>query len=223
MHYIRGVKRRPPRRALSLRLVKPSVLLAIAGAAAAAELMISAPGVRLAAAAATPPPTPPPINAAVTPPPAAPVPSTTPSVTFPVTGATPATASRPKPSAPPARKGIEGVWEVAIQHMNNTDYTHFSLAQQGDQLTGTYTDGKSKYPLTGTLDGQAVRLIVSLPSGTTMVLEGKLDGTTDMIGLMTSPKGEVPFTASYRAKTNWIENVNPAPGGVPSSGGYTPP
>jgi hypothetical protein len=197
--------------------------LAVAGAAAAAELLISSPGGRLVAAAATPPPTPPPISSPVTPPPAAPVPSATPSTQFPLPGVTPRTASKSTPSPPPARKGIEGVWEVAIQHMNNTDYTHFSLTQQGDQLTGTYTDGKNKYPLTGTVDGQAVRLIVSLPTGTTILLEGKLDGTTDMIGLMTSTGGEVPFTAAYRAKTNWIENVNPSPGGVPSQGGYTPP
>jgi hypothetical protein len=203
--------------------VKPIVFLAAsAGIAASAGLMLSTPSARHTAAAATPPPTPPPISSPVTPPPAAPMPSTTPSTAFPITGATPAT--RPSPSPPPnARKGIEGVWEVAIQHSNSTDYTHFLLRQAGDQLSGTYLDGKTKYPLAGTLDGQQIRLIVTMPNGTTLLLEGKLDGTTDMLGMMTSPKGEVPFTASYRAKTNWIENVNPSPGGVPSQGGYTPP
>ncbi|HEX3456883.1 MAG TPA: hypothetical protein VHR97_02920 [Candidatus Baltobacteraceae bacterium] len=202
--------------------MKPLVLLAAsAGVAAAAGLMISTPGARLAAAAATPPPTPPPIGAPVTPPPAAPVPSTTPSTAFPLTKASP--NAHPTPPPPPARKGIEGVWEVAIQHSNTTDYTHFLLTQTGDQLSGTYVDGKTKYPLAGSLDGQQIRLLVTLPNGTTLLMEGKLDGTTDMIGEMTSPKGEVPFTASYRAKTNWIENVNPSPGGVPSQGGYTPP
>lgn len=107
--------------------------------------------------------------------------------------------------------------------MNGTDYTHFQVSQNGDQLSGIYLDGKKKYPLTGTVDGQAVRLIVTMPNGTTLLLEGKLDGTTDMIGMMTAAGGETPFSASYRAKTNWIENVNPSPGGVPSSGGYTPP
>jgi len=204
--------------------VKPLVLLAAsAGMAAAAGLTISMPGARLAAAAATPPPTPPPIGAPVTPPPAAPVPSTTPSTTFPLGKPTAPPNAHPSPPPPNARKGIEGVWEVAIQHTNTTDYTHFLLTQTGDQLSGTYVDGKTKYPLAGSLDGQQIRLIVTLPNGTTLLMEGKLDGTTDMIGEMTSPKGEVPFTASYRAKTNWIENVNPSPGGVPSQGGYTPP
>jgi hypothetical protein len=202
--------------------VKPLVLLAAsAGVAAAAGLSIWAPGARLAAAAATPPPTPPPIGSPVTPPPAAPVPSSTPSTTIPLTKATP--NAHPSPTPPNPRKGIEGVWEVAIQHTNSTDYTHFLLSQTGDQLSGTYVDGKTKYPLAGSLDGQQIRLIVTMPNGTTLLMEGKLDGTSDMIGEMTTPKGEVPFTASYRAKTNWIENVNPSPGGVPSQGGYTPP
>jgi len=157
----------------------------------------------------------------VTPPPAAPVPSSTPSTTFPLTKATP--NAHPSPPPPNQRKGVEGVWEVAIQHTNTTDYTHFLLTQTGDQLSGTYVDGKTKYPLAGTLDGQQIRLVVTMPNGTTLLMEGKLDGTTDMIGEMTSPKGQVPFTASYRPKTNWMENVNPSPGGVPSQGGYTPP
>ena len=62
-----------------------------------------------------------------------------------------------------------------------------------------------------------------MPNGTTLLLEGKLDGTTDMIGMLTLPSGEVPFTAAYRAKAKWIDNVNPSPGGIPSQGGYTPP
>jgi hypothetical protein len=116
------------------------------------------------------------------------------------------------------------VWEVQIQHASGTDYTHFSLLQRGDSLTGTYLDaGGKKYPLSGTVDGQAVRLIVTMPNGTTILLEGKLDGTTDMVGMLTMPDGQVPFTASYRAKEKWIENVNPSPGGISQPGSYTPP
>ena len=171
---------------------------------------------RAPALAATPPPTPPPIGT-----PASPQPNAS---LAPGAGAT----YGPSPSPPPnARKGLEGVWEVQIQHPSGTDYTHFKLTQQGDALTGTYLDARgTKYPLAGTVDGSAVRLIVSMPNGTTLLLEGKLDGTTDMIGLLTMTGGEVPFTASYRPKEKWIENVNPSPGGMPSSsggGGYTPP
>jgi len=132
---------------------------------------------------------------------------------------------KPTPSPPPnARKGLDGVWEVQIQRPSETDYTHFVVKQQGDALNGTYLDSKGKkYPLVGTVEGQAVRLIVTLPNGTTILMEGKLDGTTDMIGMLTLADGQVPFTASYRAKEKWIDNVNPSPGGLPSQGGYTPP
>lgn len=147
---------------------------------------------------------------------------------FPAPAGTPAPSAtvKPTPTPPPnARKGLDGVWEVQIQHPNTTDYTHFKLQQEGDTVTGTYLDSRGKrYPLAGSVDGQAVRLIVTMPNGTTMLLEGHLDGTTDMVGLLTMPEGQVPFTASYRAKEKWIENVNPSPGGIPSGGGgYTPP
>lgn len=132
----------------------------------------------------------------------------------------------PTPSPPPnARKGLEGVWEVQIQHENSTDYTHFNLRQSGNALTGTYLDARGKkFPLAGSVDGQQIRLVVSMPDGTTALLEGRLDGTTDMIGLLTTPKGQIPFTATYRPKEKWIENVSPSAGGLGGpSGGYTPP
>lgn len=151
-----------------------------------------------------------------------PAPTTTP-VSLP--SGMPYTKHSATPSPPPnARKGLDGVWEVQIQHLNGTDYTHFAIKQEGDALNGTYLDAHGKkYPLVGTVDGQAVRLIVTMPNGTTILMEGKLDGTTDMVGMFTMPDTQVPFTASYRAKEKWIENVNPSPGGIPSQGGYTPP
>ena len=173
------------------------------------------------AVAATPPPTPPPIGTPQAPlpnasgAPAAPIPSTS----GPTRG--------PSPSPPPnARKGLDGVWEVQIQRPSGTDYTHFKVAQQGDALSGTYLDAHGKrYPLSGSVAGSDVRLIVTLPDGTTLLLEGRLDGTTDMVGELTMAGGEVPFTASYRAKEKWIDNVNPSPGGIGAGngGGYTPP
>ena len=202
-----------------------SFVSAAAGAAVVAIFLVGAPSARFTAVAATPPPTPPPINQPqtlpATPGPAASV------ITLPAPAPSPSpTLTKPTPSPPPnARKGLEGVWEVQIQHASGTDYTHFRLAQEGDALTGTYLDSKGKrYPLAGSVDGQAVRLIVTMPNGTTMLLEGRLDGTTDMVGVLTMPDGQVPFTAAYRAKTKFIDNVNPSPGGIPSqSGGYTPP
>jgi hypothetical protein len=54
-------------------------------------------------------------------------------------------------------------------------------------------------------------------------MEGKLDGNTDIVGMLTMPDSQLPFTASYRPKSKWIDNVNASPGGLPSQGGYTPP
>lgn len=202
----------------------PSFFLATAGGAiAAAVFTFASPSARSVADAATPPPTPPPIGTSQATPLPNPTTMPTPMATF---TPRPAAAVKPSPTPPPnARKGLDGVWEVAIQHPAATDYTHFNIKQDGDTLTGTYLDAHGKrYPLAGSVDGQAVRLIVTMPNGTSLLLEGKLDGTTDMVGMLTMPNGQVPFTAAYRAKEKWIENVNPSPGGLPSQGGgYTPP
>jgi hypothetical protein len=201
--------------------VKSFSFLFIATTALATVLLAAAMQGRVPAVAATPPPTPPPIGT-----PQAPMVDQslpTPSASY--APASPAPKLSASPSPPPnARKGLDGVWEVQIQHPSGTDYTHFKVAQEGVALTGTYLDARGKhYPLSGTVDGQAVRIIVTMPDGTTLLLEGKLDGTTDMIGMLTTAGGEVPFTASYRPKEKWIENVNPSPGGVSQPGGYTPP
>jgi hypothetical protein len=201
----------------------PSLFLAAAGSATAAAIFaFGYPSARSAAQAATPPPTPPPIGTQQATP--MPNPTTMPTASATFTPGPPATA-KSRPSPPPAgRKGLDGVWEVALQHPNTTDYTHINIKQDGDTLTGTYLDSHGKrYPLAGSVDGQAIRLIVTMPNGTTMLLEGRLDGTTDIVGMLTMPDGQIPFTAAYRAKEKWIENVNPSPGGIPSQGGYTPP
>jgi hypothetical protein len=126
------------------------------------------------------------------------------------------------PSPPPnARQGLDGVWEVEIQPpLKNVVYRHFKLVQTGTQLSGEYLDkGGKKYPLSGTLDGTNVRIVVQRPDGSTILLAGTVDGTTDMLGMLTDAKENVPFTASYRPKEKWTENVNAAPGGLGGVGG----
>jgi hypothetical protein len=206
--------------------VKPFSPLALASAAIVTAAAFAVPQGGATAVAATPPPTPPPIAAPETPQPAASLLPTPSATLIPLSLGSPRPHASATPSPPPnARKGLDGVWEVVIQRPNSTDYTHFALQQQGNSLSGTYLDSKKqKYPVVGTVDGESVRLIVSLSNGTTLLLEGKLDGTTDMVGMLTAAGEQVPFTASYRAKEKWIENVNPAPGGIgQGGGGYTPP
>ncbi|HEY2476681.1 MAG TPA: hypothetical protein VGI19_18010 [Candidatus Cybelea sp.] len=208
--------------------MKPTSFVVFASSALLALAVFAGAPRGSVAVAATPPPSPPPISGAVTPPPPPDADSAalpTPSSTYPIPGSSPA-ASAATPSPPPSsRKGLDGVWEVQIQHPNATDYTHFLIKQEGDQISGNYVDAKNKkYPLVGTVDGQDVRLIVTLPGGTTILAEARLDGTTDMVGELTTSNGTMAFTATYRAKEKWIENVNASPaGGLSQPGGYTPP
>lgn len=179
-------------------------------------------------AAATPPPTPPPITAPVAS--SAPVFPNAISTPIPIPsgyGLPGAPKLKATPTPPPsARKGIEGVWEVQIQRGDNTEYAHFNIKNQaGNVLTGVYRkpDGKL-FPLSGSVDGTNVRLVVSMPDGTTLLLQGRLSGTSDMLGMLTSQKGEVYFTASWRPKEKWIENITPGTGlggmggGLPNGG-----
>ncbi|HEY1680638.1 MAG TPA: hypothetical protein VGF98_03250 [Candidatus Tumulicola sp.] len=215
--------------------MKPnSFLTAIAGAALAVVFAASA-GAPHPAIGATPPPTPPPLAAPSSTPEQAPAPGVNPgSVATPVpvpsgfaVPGQPAPGASTAPTPPPnARKGIEGVWEVQIQRGSNTEYTHLVLKQDGSTISGTYVNSNGKkYPIAGSLDAQAVHLVVTLPDGTSISLEGRLDGTTDMIGEFTTPKEQVTFTAAYRPKSKFIDNLNAAPGGMGgnNSGGGGPP
>lgn len=194
-------------------------------------------GAALVLVAADPTPSPPPAvlaspSALFTPAPAASA-SPSPAAT-PVPGTTeppplfgpkhpPAPKDTPTP-VPDDRKGLDGVWEVEIQRGNDTQYEHFSIKQTGTTLAGTYlTTDKKKYPIAGTLDGSTIRLVVTLSDGSTILLEAKVDGTTDMLGMLTDAKERVPFTAAYRPKEKWIDNLNAQPGGLGGQGGYQPP
>jgi hypothetical protein len=138
--------------------------------------------------------------------------------------ATQGASPKASPTPPPVRKGVDGVWEVQIQRGANTEYEHFKLKQAGSTITGTYlTQDKKRYPIAGSVDGSNVRLVVSLPDGTTILLAGRVDNDTDMLGMFTDAKESVPFTAAYRPKEKWIENINASPGGLGGQGGYLPP
>ncbi|MBV8372842.1 MAG: hypothetical protein JOY69_06250 [Candidatus Eremiobacteraeota bacterium] len=215
---------------------------ALAGISLFAALLTAGGPLTAPSLAATPPPTPPPLSTPPTPAPdatAAPDAASTPIPIpsgFGLPGASsPAPQESATPTPPPdARKGLEGVWELQLQRGTKTDYAHFNLAQAGTSLTGIYlNDAGKKFPLAGSVDGQSVRLVVSMPDGTSLLIEGRLDGTTDMIGILTTAQEQVPFTAAYRPKEKFIDNLNAAPGGMGGmgsgpgggggGGGYPPP
>lgn len=137
----------------------------------------------------------------------------------------PAGAGTPHPKgtatpAPPKdedanRVGISGVWEVAIQQPDKLEYTHFKLDQKGNVLTGQYLDGSGKkYPLAGSIDGKNVRVVVSLPNGTALIFNGTEDAGMDMVGTLDTSKDIIGFTASYRPKYKWIDNLTPGSAGM---------
>jgi len=209
----------------------PVLILAAAALLAAAPAPQSQP---------TPPPTPPPLidtpAASAAPAPTL-APATTPFATAspattldniltgtkaspqPGTGKHPGAHGTPPPPVP-TRKGLDGVWEVEIQRGPKTSYEHMNLLQTGQVISGTYlTKDNKKYPITGSLDQQNnIRLVVSMPDGSTILLEARVDGTTDMLGMLTDAQERVPFTAGYRPKENWLENINAQPGGLGSGG-----
>ncbi len=142
----------------------------------------------------------------------------------------PAPKATPKPP-PPQRVGISGVWEIQIQYPNTTIYAHFSMHQHGDALEGTYLspDGK-KSRLAGSLSGENMVVVVTLADGKVLRFESQLNGTTDMVGMLTKANGKrVVFTASYRPKEKFFDSLSPVPGGLGNggigtgTGGYNPP
>lgn len=177
-----------------------------------------------AAAAATPPPSPPPLSASTpAPPPSVPLPPQSEYTPDPATSGEPDIFATPTPP-PNARQGIDGVWEVEIQRGTQVDYTHFKIKQTDNALTGVYLDQSNKqFPLAGSLDGKDVRIVVTLKDGSSLTFAATLDGTTDMLGLLTTPKDSVPFTAAYRPKEDFLENINAGPAMGGQGGGITPP
>jgi hypothetical protein len=179
-----------------------AILFGIAAAAAASIPAIGGPA--MAQTAVTPAPLP---SASATP-------SASPSLAPQFHGKRGATPPPPGNLQPP-RIGLSGVWEIAIQTDTTTNYTHFKLEQSGAALTGQYldTNGK-KYPLTGSVDGKDVHVVVTMPDGSALVFDGSEEGGTDMVGTVTTPKAVVGFTAAYRPKYNWMDNLNPGTGGM---------
>lgn len=122
-------------------------------------------------------------------------------------------APKPQPDSDDKRVGISGVWEVQIQNASGTVYTHFKLTQTANGLTGQYLDDKGKkFPIAGTIDGKDVHLVVSLADGTALVFSGNVEGNSDMAGTLETAKDMVGFTAAYRPKYKWIDNLSPNPG-----------
>ena len=76
-----------------------------------------------------------------------------------------------------------------------------------------------QFPLAGSIDAKTVHLVISMPDGSTVSFEGTQDNSTDMLGLMTLAKESIAFTAAYRPKEKFIDNITPGAGGLGGLGG----
>lgn len=113
---------------------------------------------------------------------------------------------------------------MQIQQGTQVDYTHFKLKQIDSVVTGVYLDKSNKqFPLAGSLDGTNLRVVVTLKDGSSLTFTATLDGTTDMLGLLTTPTSSIPFTAAYRPKEDFLENINAGPAMGGQGQGITPP
>ncbi len=181
------------------RTLRPAVfaLIAISAiAAAAVPFRATAQSAPPAAAAASPSAAP---SAVPAPPAVTPPPEPTPQVTPRRHGPKDQPDEFPS-SAPtsPAFATLDGTWEVQLQFIDHTDYSHFKLKQSGQSITGTWNVDKDEYPLEGTYDGRLFKFTVKQPS-TTLQLSGYVETASDMVGIIVHEKGEnTVFTASHR-------------------------
>ena len=205
--------------------VRQLVLVAVAafavGGTAVAEVGQSGP-----VAQVTPPPPPPPNGSVATPGTliGTPAPAATPAKAGPTITPAPAASqappgrrgrrsNTPEPAAspsdtpePPQFATMDGVWEVQLQPLTGNGraiYSHFRLAQKGDQITGTWTrENNQNVSFTGTFDGRLFKLN-AVDGKTTWTFSGYAENNSDMVGLLQTadPKDRgTPFTASHRKK-----------------------
>jgi hypothetical protein len=125
-------------------------------------------------------------------------------------GASPSSSSTPGPEptatpTSPAFSTLDGVWEVQVQSIAGTSYSHFALHQDGSTISGTWQNSGKQWPISGTYDGRLFRLVITTAPNETLNLTGYIENSTDMVGIVDNGKGEVPyhnplaFTAEHRA------------------------
>jgi hypothetical protein len=193
---------------LNVRVVGLVIVAAAALATAAAGLAQQTP----TGPAPPPPPypglTPPAANAPIVPPP----PSRGRARGTPKPSGQPEASSSPPP---PQFTNLSGVWEVQAQPGGpSTVYTHLRMQQNADNsVTGYWERGKEKLPFNGNFDGRQFRITVQ-DGKAQETFAGYEDNFSDMVGLIDMGNGKpaVPFTASHRAKTDFLNNINIGPG-----------
>ncbi len=127
----------------------------------------------------------------------------------------PSPASSPSETpAPPQFTTLEGVWEVELQTRAHTYYSHFTLRQsgaQGSDVSGIWDQGGNpdkKLPLTGTFDGRLFKFTATLKENE-YTFVGYVENYSDIVGMVSDGKNDLPFTAQHRKKEKFFNNVTP--------------
>ncbi len=127
----------------------------------------------------------------------------------------PSPASSPSETpAPPQFTTLEGVWEVELQTRAHTYYSHFTLRQSGAQgadVSGIWDQGGNpdkKIPLTGTFDGRLFKFTATLKENE-YTFTGYVENYSDIVGMVSDGKNDLPFTAQHRKKEKFFNNVTP--------------
>jgi len=152
----------------------------------------------------------------------APVPTATPSPASgrrgrrrPDPAASPSASANPEPTSTPtspAFSTLDGTWEVQVQHIDNTEYSYFTIVQSGTSaLSGTWRANNKEYPLEGTYDGRLIRMVVKQPTGS-VTFSGYVEGASDMVGTLDFgvPKADpTAFTAEHRGSRSSVFKKKP--------------
>ena len=83
---------------------------------------------------------------------------------------------------------ISGVWNFTVETPNGTGTPVFTLKQEGEKITGTYKGQLGESPVTGTVKGSDVMLMIKVsPQGEeiTVTYTGKVTGKDAMSGKAT--------------------------------------
>jgi hypothetical protein len=126
---------------------------------------------------------------------------------------TPAASASETP-APPQFTTLDGIWEIELQTRARTYYSHLTLRQSGAagaDVSGIWDQGgypDKKIPLTGTFDGRLFKFTANFKDNE-YTFSGYVENYSDIVGMVSDGKNDLPFTAQHRKKEKFFNNITP--------------
>jgi len=93
---------------------------------------------------------------------------------------------------------VSGNWNLTVETQRGTQNPTMTLAQKGEEVTGTYKGARGEMPVTGTLKGKDLKLAYTVSmQGNSMTInyEGVVEGDTITGKVVMGQMGEGKFTA----------------------------